>query len=107
MNYLKNVQIQASALLSHRLLQALCIYSETLSFDALIIAIRNVEVVAVVDISSIIGPMKHLASEILDFAYAVIGKIQIEFFAVKDFYTHYLYFEQTNLDEQGKLKNGL
>lgn len=81
---LKNAKRQPQALLVHRLIR-LSIYRKNISYDASLLALRQIDESPPIDIRSISGPMEIFAHIFIDFAYTVIQKIPMEDFVVKDF----------------------
>lgn len=65
----------------------------TLSYDAITLAIRNMDDSLPNNIRQVQGPIKIFYNLLLDFAYAVIGKIPYEDYPVKDFYRVFRHFD--------------
>lgn len=78
---LKEVQIQAQALIAQRLIRCLCDVTDSLPLDALMLAIHDVDLRSPIDVRQILGPMKLFSMWLPDFAYAVIKHIPFENFS--------------------------
>ena len=76
-------------MLSHRLIQVLCNYTDNFSSDALLLTIRDIDLNAPVNIRSVQGPMRPFSSELIELVYAIIGQITMEDYSVKDLYKYF------------------
>lgn len=87
---LKNIQLQAYALIINRLIKCLCEFSRSLLYDSLMIASHYIDDTFPIDSRTIRESIKMFDVYLIDVFYAVVGDIPLKEYSVEKLYQHFL-----------------